>query len=156
MHICRGVRPQPNECPRYDTKQSDGGVPVILELWEVQSNPSLPSLLGPLWLGVVAPDKDPIYGLNWTQHCFSLLGGAFKLGIYAKLNCLKKNFWHLNCVVKLNRIIWNKTVLTLTLYIAQSAGVVEYNDCTSGEVPVILELWGVRSLPSLSSLPVLL
>ena len=23
----------PNECPRYDTKQSDGEVPVMLELW---------------------------------------------------------------------------------------------------------------------------
>ena len=24
----------PNECPIYDTKQSDGEVPVMLELWE--------------------------------------------------------------------------------------------------------------------------
>ena len=29
-----GVRPPPNECPVYDTKQSDGEVLVILELWE--------------------------------------------------------------------------------------------------------------------------
>ena len=27
-----GVRPPPNEYPRYDTKQSDGEVPVILEI----------------------------------------------------------------------------------------------------------------------------
>ena len=31
--LCRGVRPSPNECPGYDTKQSDGEVPATLELW---------------------------------------------------------------------------------------------------------------------------
>ena len=55
--LCRGVRPPPNECPRYDTKQSDGEVPAMLELWGMRSTPSLPSLPGPLWPGVVAPDK---------------------------------------------------------------------------------------------------
>ena len=34
---CRGVRPLPNECPEYDTKQSDGEVPVMLELWGMRS-----------------------------------------------------------------------------------------------------------------------
>ena len=33
----------------------------------------------------------------------------------------------------LNWIVWKKTVLTLTLYIAQLAGAVEYTDCTSAE-----------------------
>ena len=47
----------PNECPGYDTKQSDGKVPVMLELWGMQSTLSLPSLPGPLWPGVVAPDR---------------------------------------------------------------------------------------------------
>ena len=47
----------PNECPGYDTKQSDGEVPAVLELWGMQSNPSLPLLPGPLWSGVVAPDR---------------------------------------------------------------------------------------------------
>ena len=41
----------------YDTKQSDGEVPVMLELWEMRSTPSLPLLPGPLWPGVVAPDR---------------------------------------------------------------------------------------------------
>ena len=45
---CSGVR-FPNKCPRYDTKQSDGEDPVLLELWGMQSTPSLPR--------VVAPDK---------------------------------------------------------------------------------------------------
>ena len=52
-----GVRPSPNECPGYDPKQSDGEVPAVLELWGMRSTPSLPSLPGPLWPGVVAPDR---------------------------------------------------------------------------------------------------
>ena len=32
--------PPPNECPWYDTKQSDGEIPVMLELWERWSTPS--------------------------------------------------------------------------------------------------------------------
>ena len=38
----------PNECSGYDSKQSDGEVPVMLELWGMQSTPSLPLLPGPL------------------------------------------------------------------------------------------------------------
>ena len=52
-----GVRPPPKECPRYDTKQSDGEVPVMLGLWGMQSTPSLPLLPGPFWSGMVAPDR---------------------------------------------------------------------------------------------------
>ena len=55
LHLCRGVRP-PNECPAYDTKQSDGEVPAGLELWGMRSAPSLPSLPGPLWPRMVAHD----------------------------------------------------------------------------------------------------
>ena len=54
--LCRGVRP-PHECPGYDTKQSDGEVPAMLELWGMRSTPSWTSLPGSLWPGVVAPDK---------------------------------------------------------------------------------------------------
>ena len=46
-----------NECPGYDTKQSDAEVPAVLEFWGMQSTPSLPSLPGPLWPGVVAPGR---------------------------------------------------------------------------------------------------
>ena len=42
----RGKIHPPNECPRYDTKQSDGEVPVMLGLWGMQSTPSLPLLPG--------------------------------------------------------------------------------------------------------------
>ena len=47
-----------NEYPGYDTKQSDGEVPAVLELWGMRSTPLLPSLPGPLWPGVVALDRD--------------------------------------------------------------------------------------------------
>ena len=40
-----------NECPGYDTKQSDGEVPVMLELWGIRSTPLLPSLSGQFWPG---------------------------------------------------------------------------------------------------------
>ena len=72
--FCRGVRHPFNECPRYDTKQSDGDVPVMLELWGMWNIPLLPLLSGPLWLGIVA------IGSNRTKLC-----------TYAKLNSLKWN-----------------------------------------------------------------
>ena len=65
----------PQQVSWYDTKQSGGEVLVMLELWEMRSTPLLPSLPGPPWSGVVAPDKGPIYGLNRT-----------KLYTYTKLN----------------------------------------------------------------------
>ena len=70
-----------NEYPGYDTKQSDGEVPVILELWRMQSTPSLLSLPGPLWPGVIAPDR-----------------------------VLSMGQIEVNCVFTLNWIAWNRTV----------------------------------------------
>ena len=37
-----------NEWPGYEIKPSDGKAPVVLELWEMQGTPTLPSLSGPL------------------------------------------------------------------------------------------------------------
>ena len=59
-----------NKCPRYDTKQSDGEVSVMLQLWGEQCASSLLFLPGPLWSGEVAPDKSSIYGLNRTKPLF--------------------------------------------------------------------------------------
>ena len=56
LHLCRGVRP-PNECPGYGTKQSDGEVSVMLELWRMWSTPSLPLLPSSLCPGVAAHDR---------------------------------------------------------------------------------------------------
>ena len=47
----------PNECPKYDTKQSNGEASVMLELWGMQSIPSLLLLLCSLGPGVVASDR---------------------------------------------------------------------------------------------------
>ena len=69
--LCGGVsNSPPNEFPGYDTKQSDGEVTVMLELWVMRSTPLLPLLPGPLWPGVVIPDKGAIYGLDRTQVWF--------------------------------------------------------------------------------------
>ena len=38
-------------------KQSDGEIPVMLELWGMQSTLSLSLLSGPLWPEVIAPEK---------------------------------------------------------------------------------------------------
>ena len=48
LHLCIGVRP-PNEYPRYETKQSDREVPVMLGLWGMRSIPSLSLLPGSTW-----------------------------------------------------------------------------------------------------------
>ena len=47
----------PSECPGYNTKQSNGDVSVMLELWGMQSTPLSPSLQCLFWLSIVAPDK---------------------------------------------------------------------------------------------------
>ena len=52
-----GKTPPLNECSGYVTKRSDGEVPVMLEIWGMRSAPLLPLLPGPLWPGVVAPDR---------------------------------------------------------------------------------------------------
>ena len=60
----------------------------------MQSTPSMPSLPGPLWTGVVAP----IYGSNRTKLC-----------TYAKIELLEKELvWHVNCTyTKLICLKWN-------------------------------------------------
>ena len=89
--LCRGIRPLPtsvhdmtqnNLMVRFQQCWSFGeyGVPHLLA-----------SLPDPLWPGMVAPDKGPIYGLNRAIYraSFTFMIFAFKLRIYAKLNCLK-------------------------------------------------------------------
>ena len=85
LNLCQGVTPY--ECPGYDTKQSDGEVPVMLELWGMQSALSLPSLLGPLWPEVVEPDKCPIYGLDRFKPWF------LEFTVFLHLNCVFMQHW---------------------------------------------------------------
>ena len=86
--LFRGVRPHSNECSQHDIK-SDGEVPVLIVLWEMWSTPSLQLLPGPLWPGVIATDKVLSLGQIELNHSFEFTVFAFKLRIYAKLNCLK-------------------------------------------------------------------
>ena len=51
-----GLNPS-NECPGYDSKQSDCKPPVMLELFGMWGTSLLPLLPGPLWSGVVALDR---------------------------------------------------------------------------------------------------
>ena len=67
LHLCRGVRLSVLD---MTLNNSDGDVPVMLQIWGMLNTPLLPSLPGPLWPGVVAPDKGSIYGLNRTKLCF--------------------------------------------------------------------------------------
>ena len=85
------TRPPTNECLGYNTKQSNGEVPVMLELWGIQSTPSLPLLLRPLWPGI-APDR------------------ALSMG-QIDLNCLLMLKWIVWIkTIWLNWIAWNKNV----------------------------------------------
>ena len=60
--------PTLNKCSGYDTKQSVGEVPVVLELWGMWSAPLLPLLPGPLWPRVVAPDRVLSMGHHHHHH----------------------------------------------------------------------------------------
>ena len=74
LQLCKEVRlpTTTNEHPGYDTKKSDAGVPVMLDLWGMQNTLPLPLLLGPLWPGVVAPDR--ILSMGQTElNCVLVL-----------------------------------------------------------------------------------
>ena len=67
----------------------------MLELWGIQNTPSLPSLPGPLWPRVVAPD-----GSSRTKLC-----------IHAKLNCLKEKCFLTQKLYNFKLNCSNRTVL---------------------------------------------
>ena len=92
LHLCSGLRPPYNVCPRYDTKKSNGEDPVMPELWRILSPLSLPLLQGPLWPGVEAPDRVLSMGQIEQKMC-----------TYAKPNY----FWN---KLTFDWIVWNRTV----------------------------------------------
>ena len=61
---CTSVEEQDptNDWHGYDTKQSDSGILVTLELWGMRNTPSLPSIPSPLRPGVVVPDRVQVMG----------------------------------------------------------------------------------------------
>ena len=122
LHFYREARNSPtNECPGYDSKQSDGEVPVMLELWGMQNNPYLPSLPGPLWPSEVALGRILSVGqielksvLNWITWNRTFL--TLKLLTYAKLSCLNKAIFV--CLTELFEIelFWHSNVCKQKLY----------------------------------------
>ena len=108
--LCRGVRPPPtNECPDYDTKQSDGEVPVMLELWEMLSTPSLLLLPGPFWPGVEALDMVLLLQAKKNQTVYLCKTELFEIELFSHLTEL---FQYLTVcepktIIILNWIIWN-------------------------------------------------
>ena len=96
LHLFRGGKTPPNQCPGYDTKQSNGEVPVILDHWGMRSTRSLPSLPDPLCPGVVKLDR-------------VLCMGEIEL----------------NCILMLNWTVWNRTVwlnwISFSLYLFLSS-----------------------------------
>ncbi len=75
----------------------------MLELWGMRSTPLSLLLPGPLWPGVVAPDKGPIYGLNRTKQwlvfaVFIHLNCVFMLS--TQFNCQKHFYFMLFSLVK--------------------------------------------------------
>ena len=83
-----GLDPSPNKCPGYNSKQYDGEVPVMLEIWGIRSTPKLSSLPGPLWPGVEAPDS-----------------------------ALSMDQMELKCILMLSWIAWKKNLLIFKLYL---------------------------------------
>ena len=81
--FCKEIWPTLNEYPRYGTKQSDDEFLIMLELWGMLSTPLSLSLPGPLWPGVVVSDR--VESMDQIE---------------------------LNCILMLNWIVWNGTILT--------------------------------------------
>ena len=126
--LCWVVRLPTNKCSGYDMKQSDGEVPVMLELWGMRSAPLLPLLLGPLWPEVVAPDR--VLSINQMElNCVLMLNWIVWNRTVLTFNCVwtktililnwivwnRTVFWHWNCALMLNWIAWNGTILTFKL-----------------------------------------
>ena len=75
-HLCSKVRPFHNECPIYDTKQSDGEALVLLYLWGMLSTSSLPSLSGPFKPRVAAPAR--VLSMSQIEDCLTCKQNATK------------------------------------------------------------------------------
>ena len=90
----------------------------MLEVWGMQSTPSLPLLPGSLWPGVVASDRVLSMG-QIKLNCVLMLNLIWNITFFLHWNCVlmlnwivwnRTVFWHWNCVPMLNWIVWNRTV----------------------------------------------
>ena len=85
------------------TKQSDGEASVMLELWGIRSTPWFPSIPGPLWPGVIALAR--VLSMDQIEQ---------------------------NCGLRLNWIVWNKTVYMYK------------NDSLVGLGGLVMYLWNIN------------
>ena len=85
-------------------KKSDGEVPVLLELWGMRSTPSLSSIPGLPWSGVVLPERVLSMGLIELNYIV-WNGTVFDIETVFMLNWI---VW--NRTVWLNWISWNRNV----------------------------------------------
>ena len=85
----------PKEYPVYNPQQSDSEALVMPGGWEMWSTPLLPSIPGPLWPGVIA--SAGVLSVDQIELNYVLV---LEMGL----------FWHLDCVLRLNWIVWNRTV----------------------------------------------
>ena len=111
-----GKTPTPSWVSWYDPKQSDGVVLIMLELWGMWDNPSLPLLSAPLWPGVLT--------LDWV-----LSMDQIELNCVLMLNWMLETelFWYLNCILMLTWNVWNRTVLTFKLVTYKKLDCLKWN-----------------------------
>ena len=84
----------------------------------MQSTPSLPSLPGPLLLGVVASDRVLFIArieLNWIAWNRSVL--TFKIRSWINWIDCYRTVVDIETGLKLNWIVWNRTILTKIILI---------------------------------------
>ena len=89
----------------------------MLALWGMRSTPSLPSLPGPLWSGVVAPDRALSIG-EIELNCVLMLNWFvwFRTVWLTWIAWNRNVFGQLNCGLELNWIVWNRTDYLYKMY----------------------------------------
>ena len=98
--------------------------PEIQELWKMQSSPSLPSLPGPLWPGVVVPEKVLSMGqieiltLKLNANKWLMLNWIVINRTVWSFNCVLTNDWFLIELLVIHSNTWN--LLTLLTYVYKS------------------------------------
>ena len=115
--------PPPNNCPWYDTKQSDAMVPVLLELWGMRTTPSLPLLPGLLWSGVEVPYR-----------------------------VLSMRQIELNCVLMLNWIVWKRTVFDIEAVYLCWTELFEIELFLCIKMDLVLIQWSISQKPNQTKL----
>ena len=128
LYLCRGITSHyHNECPWYDTKQSDGEDPVMLQLWGMRNTPSLLLLPGLLQPKIVAPDRVLSMGLIELK-CVLMINWISWNRTVLNVNCVLMLSWivwngtvfDIETVLTLNRIVWNRTVLIFSCVCGQN------------------------------------